>query len=185
MNFIFGFLLVISSTNAIATPGFTGGDLFEAIRLSGDITVTCREGNQSETRRIYCRGEILNPGEYTYFRGPEGLAADRVFLRATHEDGSIQEKRESYDSEEGKSDEVNLWIRTLFQRPLLEYGSNRIEWNMTQDGQSVADGEFSVDVVQGQARQCRHRWYNSNSMSDCRGGSSVCSQHFHWENYCQ
>lgn len=170
----------------LANPGFTGGSSYEAIDLYGDITVTCRAGGQQDTRRLYCRGQILNPGEYTYFQGPEGVNADNVYLKATHADGSFREKNESYDSSIGRSDEVNLWIRTLFQRPLLEFGENQIEWIMSERDQPVASGSFSVEVIEGQARECRHRWYNSADMNDCRGGgSNICYRHFRRENYCQ
>ncbi len=133
-----------------------------------------------------CRGNILNPGEFTFFEGPEGVDADEVVLTALHEDGSIKEKIESYDSSIRRSDDVNLWIRTLFQRPLLEFGQNTIQWDMKSSDQSVSHGTFIVNVVRGQVRQCRHRWYNSNSLSDCRGGGGfVCDHHFRRENYCE
>lgn len=182
------FALILSSTAFAQEAGFQVGNDFQATYLEGEITVSCRDnmgGNEFVVHR--CQGEVLDPAEYARFQGPVGVDADEVILKAIREDGSTREKSESYDPATSLSKgRFNLWIATLFQRPLLKYGRNAIEYSLTKDGQVVKSGNFTAMVTEGKDRYCRaRRHYYSNDMNDCRFSQRICSQYFHEENYCE
>ena len=181
----FAFSLLLLSGNAAAV-GFSAGAAFTATPLAGNISVHCRDGDQSDTAFHACHEEILEPVEASYFLGTEGVAASRVELTAHYEDGNMRAKDLRYNAATGRSEAVNLWIATLFQRPLLDYGQNRIEYVM-RDGQgsTMSKGEFLVQVNRGDRRRCRSRTYWSNSMSDCRSPGFLCSRYFRDEDYCR
>lgn len=179
-------LLTVSSLQAFGSARFSGGDTFEAIDLEADITVSCQEGMERDVRYVTCSESLLNPGEYTYFVGPEGVVADTVKVKSTWENGKGEEKQASYDNDKGRSGKaLNLWISTLLQRPLLDYGVNKIDWEMSQSGQTVASGTYDVKVVDKGTRRCPSGYYSSWTMNDCRFPSSVCDRHFRSYNYCE
>ena len=73
----------------------------------------------------------------------------------------------------------NLWLSSLFQRPLLKRGMNSIQWELTNDGQVKESGEFEVEVVpNARTLQCDRRLLTSSRLSDCRGYASACSYYF-------
>lgn len=169
--------------HAASSVGFSSGDYFESQRISGDITVFCDGGKINHFR---CQSEILKPGEVDYFQGPSGIQADRVELVATHSDGSVKSKSKKYDSAKGRSkDRFNLWLRSLTQSPLLEVGTNKIEYKMTKAGSAVTGGQFSVEVKRIEPATCRPSTYTSGNPSDCEFGDTICDYYFRDENYCQ
>ena len=102
--------------------------------------------------------------------------------------GTTREKAKGWDSAKGRStDTFNLWISTLLQRPLLDYGANAVHYSLTKDGKPVREGSFTANVRRGEARSCRYRrHYTSHNMSDCRAGSTtLCDRYFRDENYCR
>lgn len=182
------FLLLFSATAFAQEGGFQVGNDFETAFLEGEITVNCRDHMGGSDFAIHrCAAEVLDPSEFARFQGPVGIDADEVTLKATREDGSTREKSESYDPATGLSKgRFNLWIATLFQRPLLKFGRNAIEYSLTKDGQLVKNGTFTATVNQGPDRYCRvRRHYQSTDMNDCRFSQRLCSQFFYEENYCQ
>lgn len=172
---------------AQAQVGFQNGNELLSSYIEGEISLSCNENGMSDYANFRCSAEILDPSEFDYFRGPAGVNADKVFLKATRADGSIREKNGSYDSEAGRSSSrFNLWISTVLQRPLLKLGANQVEYRMEKDGQTVDAGNFLVQVNRGEDRSCRYRrHYFSSNMNDCRTGGTYCDRYFSEENYCQ
>lgn len=169
--------------------GFETGNEFQATYIEGEISVSCNDpgGNGSDFASFRCAAEVLDPAEFVRFKGPAGLDADEVVLKATREDGSTREKSEAYDPATGLSKgHFNLWISTLFQRPLLKHGKNEIAYSVNKNGKAAKSGAFTANVSQGADRFCRYRrHYFSNDVNDCRSSQRLCSQYFHEENYCQ
>lgn len=170
-----------------AGSGFDQGNRFVTSNLEGEVSVTCRDGRQQDFAAFRCYMNILDPSEFAYFRGPKNTDADKVFLKATREDGTVFEKNGRYDSVNGISkSRFNLWIETLLQRPLLKLGKNEVKYRLTKGDAVVSKGRFLAEVTQGPDRVCsRRRHYFSSDMNDCRNGNSVCDQYFRDENYCQ
>ncbi len=179
-------LLTLPSV-ALAHVGFQTGNSFVSTYLEGEVSVSCRNGFEQSYAAYRCSSNLLDPAEMAKVTGPKGLAADRVYLQATREDGSVLEKSERYDANTGLSKgRFNLWIYTLLQRPLLKMGVNNIEYRYTKGSQTVLKGRFQAVVTEGPDRFCRfRRHYYSNNMDDCRNGNFVCDQYFRDENYCQ
>lgn len=171
-----------------SAAGLTGGDQFSTQQIEGRLSVQCTGNNPGPTSgSAYCRGEILNPGEYSFFTGPK-IDADQVTLKATRENGSVSKaKTETYDGIKGKSKKsFNLWISTVFQRPLLGFGKNTVAYTLTKDGAVVEEGSFIVTVVNGGRAVCqRSGFYFSSNNADCSSPQNFCSRYFNENNYCQ
>lgn len=164
-----------------AGPGFSHGDYFEAHTLRGSITVNC-----PNLRANYsCQDYYLSPSMRDYFVYKNAPAADSVKLTATHQNRNTRSKTESFRNGQSTSS-VNLWVATLFQRPLLGHGENRINYEMQRNGEVVEEGEFNVFVERKPTRYCPHRTYWSSSDFDCRGGgATICSRYFHEVRNCR
>ncbi len=178
--------LFLGSSHVIAA-GLSGGEQFSTMQLSGHLTVQCNTPQGTSSAYTNCNSEILNPGEYSYFSGPQ-TNADAVSLQATREDGSVSKiKSEKYDGVLGKSKKsFNLWISTLFQHPLLGMGKNNVKYILSKDGKSVEEGTFIVTVIDGGRSVCqRSGFYFSSVANDCNMPSTYCSRYFNENNYCQ
>lgn len=188
MKLILG-LMVFLPVNVLATSvGFVRGNTRTAVELHGEVFVLCpNNGGAGPGQAVhYCRGYVMEPSSYDYFRGPDGLVASEVSLTATREDGSTRTKRSAYDGQTYRStDSFNLWISTLFQRPLLKEGQNKISYTLSQDQTIVGQGEFQVLVQDGPARQCPRSTYHSSNPEDCRSSFSVCDRYFSQYNNCK
>ncbi len=185
----FVWILLLSSFSANADVGFSQGNQLTAVVSQGEIFVQCTGdsvGGGPRYAHFYCQEDLILTGEYDYFVGPQGVAADEVTLTALHEDGSQRKKTVAYDSKAARSAKrFNLWISTLLQRPLLDPGLNRISYKMTLKGKLTAQGEFEVQVKDGGKKVCSRRGsYWSNNSMDCNSGSHFCGQFFRENNYC-
>jgi hypothetical protein len=178
------FALLLMSISAHADVGFRGGNEMTAVLAEGDITVQCHRGTPN-VRYVRCRQDVLIGGEYDYFVGPKGVAADEVTLTARHEDGSSRTKKVDYDSKNGRSEKrINLWILTLLQKPLLDVGVNKISYKMTRGSKVSANGEFTATVKDGGRKICRRHGYYNEFGGDCMNPERFCSQYFSENNYC-
>lgn len=168
--------------------GLSGGDQFTSVNIEGRLSVSCMgtQGGPSYGTAS-CRMNLLNPGEYSFFVGPK-VDADSVSLQATWENGKVSKvKTEKYDSATGRSKKsFNLWIATLLQRPLLDFGKNTVNYKLLKNGNIVEEGEFIVNVVSGGTKACqRAGFYTSSNNNDCAQPSQFCDRYFREYNYCQ
>ena len=182
-------MLLVGASFALPVfaTGFSGGDQFSTLNIEGRLNVQCSGPTGSSSGFATCREQLLNPGEYSYFEGSK-VDADHVILQATREDGSISKtKTEEYNSVAGKSKKsFNLWISTVFQRPLLGFGKNTVKYSLTKNGKAVEEGNFIVNVVDGGRAVCqRIGFYMSSTTSDCTSPSLYCPRYFNENNYCQ
>ena len=183
---IFITALFLSTATAFAA-GFSGGDQYSSVDIYGRLNVQCSGAQGTTSGFVDCRGQILTPGEYSYFIGPKS-EADSVTLIATRENGSVSKsKTEKYDGEKGRSKKsFNLWISSVLQRPLLDYGKNTVKFTLSQNGHVTETGSFIVNVVEGGRSVCqRVGLYNSPLASDCQFPTNLCSRYFSENNYCQ
>jgi hypothetical protein len=172
---------------ASAEPGFSTGEKFTATPLEGNITIQCNQNGHGTMGRFTCSDETLDPAEMVNFVGPTNVTANEVVLQATHADSSQASSSVGYNAVKGIStDYVNLWVSTLLQTPLLDYGSNKIQYTLKNGSTTVQGGVFLATVTKGQKRVCTHeRIYFSANESDCTTGGNFCDQYFPEENYCQ
>jgi hypothetical protein len=179
-------LIICSLTASLAFAGFKNGDSLLTSPIEGTATVRCDGFNGRQTSVYNCRDIVLEPGAYDVFVGPQHPTAYSVSLKAIHEDGSSRNKQELYNGSLGvSSDSFNLWISTLFQRPLLEFGKNTILWEITNREDKVLEsGEFLATVKKGPARKCDPAFFNSTDANDCNSQFTVCQRYFEQQNYC-
>lgn len=179
-------VLGLSSAQA-RNVGFEVGDVLEAVEIDGPLTVQCHEpGVGWETAYFDCYGDLLDPNEYSYFKIEGQVDATRVTLVARHQDGSTRTKSSDFDARKSRSkDRFNLWINTVMQKALLEFGTNQVTYQLEKGSRVVERGTFSVTVKEGRARHCEHDTIFSSRLSDCRSGSFMCDRYFRNQNYCQ
>lgn len=168
------------------SAGFLKGNEFTAAPIQGQVRVVCNGFNGSGTALYTCRENTLEPHPYDYFVGPKNAKIDKVEIIANHEDGSSRSKIIGYDGAQGKSREAfNLWISTLFQKPLLEHGLNTIHYKVYSERNGERyEGSFSAFVKRGIQRQCPTANYTSTDINDCNSQYSICQRYFQENHNC-
>lgn len=185
LNLFVASILAFSPNAESQTAGFLEGNRFEYTSASGDVSVSCFHSGgglppPGPTSANYrCFGYAFAPNEYARFAGPK-IDADQVELVAFRQDGTSFTKVSAYDSSIGRSiDSFNLWVETVFQRPLLKLGRNDIRWTLTKRGRAVATGTYIADVFQRPSLLCPRVSQTSWDMNDCRSSSRVCQDYFY------
>lgn len=181
------FLIQLICSFAQANASFSRGNELVATSIQGQVQVDCNGFNGISSATYTCRDIVLEPNPYDYFVGPKDPRVDKVDLVALREDGSSRSKLMGYDGLRGKSREaVNLWISTIFQKPLLAYGLNTIRYKVYSENNGVQyEGNFNVTVKRGSARQCRSMQYDSSDINDCNSQYSICQRYFEETNNCK
>ena len=178
-------LVLFFSINAFAyNVGFESGHEMTTVLSQGNVRVFCNGARGQTSAYLHCYSNDLTPSLRSKLMVTDGVInADKVKLTAFHADGSQRSKSSKFDSNEGKSTKsFNLWISTVFQRPLLESGLNRIVYQFMNEDEVVADGEFEVVINRGEDRNCSYGTIFSHRDSDCRAGSNICNAYF--RRYC-
>jgi hypothetical protein len=155
--------------------------------VQGRLMVTCNDPHDgSSVASYFCESSFLSPAEAARFKTGSGAVADRVKLTATRADGSVRSKDGDFDSAKGQSTKrFNLWISTLFQRPLLRAGQNEITYLLTRGGEKVEEGRFRANVTGGPTLTCASGHITSAAGDDCRFSHRVCEQYFSQNNWCR
>lgn len=189
--FALAFLLSSITLGETTTPGFVGGNRFEYTSAVGDVYVHCpRTGggipSGPSSANFRCYGYIFAPAEAAQFEGPP-MNANEVELTAIREDGSSFTKSGAYDGARGvSSDTFNLWIETLFQRPLLKLGQNQINWTLKLGGRPVRSGTFLAEVYQRPSLRCPSASQTSWDADGCTNSNRACSDYFYtYGNQCR
>jgi len=177
-------ILVFFAISAHA-QSFTAGNHFISQVIYGDLDVQCHDpGHGMRTAFFQCQEQTLDPAEYSYFTGPK-VQADQVHLKAVWQNGH-QTGTKDVGYADGKSvDAINLWISTLFQRPLLDEGLNKVSYELSNSGKTVASGEFDVMVDEAGTLHCPRGFIDSFVSADCDNQYSVCDRYFRDHNYCK
>lgn len=177
------FILISIVSMQASAVGFSSGSQFASSPIRGFVTVYCNGG---EVVTYPCYDTVLDPHNYDYFVGPDGVVADQVSLSNLRADGSRRERTEVYLHHEKRSEGAfNLWISSLFQRPLLAMGTNTVDYRLISRGKIVHQGVFTVTVTSGATRTCPTSHYNSGTPNDCQSQYTVCQRYFEQYNYCR
>jgi len=172
------FLAILFMSNAEAAV-FKQGSEYDVIRLSGNAIVTCNyyENGRHRTRHanVYCSSDFSSPANYSKFLQENSKAVKVKLVNTSNDD---RKKTKKFYSEKGESKRFNLFVRSLFQRPLLVVGLNDISYQMIlKDGSVEQEGSFEVNVDFSR-RQCRSRYMHSSNSMDCTG-YSICRRYFY------
>ncbi len=175
--------LLLLSISAQAETGLKIGNKLENHRVQGQIRVSCYERGQSDYAYVNCSQSYLSPSIRSKFIYDSGIEADKVKLTYTNSSGKTKTKSSRIKGSES-TENFNLWIWTLTQRPLLKAGENTIDYKLSNDGDTVETGSFDVLVESLPVRSCGYRSYRSSRLSDCKNANNVCAQYFRDMNYC-
>lgn len=176
---------LIFSTTLQAAVGFSKGERFSVISLKGQLSVKCNYTGYEGSAYYTCESQVLEPATYDYFIGPAISEANRVVLNAERADKSIREKEEAYIGAKGQSARaINLWASSVFERPLLNYGANKVTYKLMKDNVVLEEGTFKVQIDGGSARSCPNHAINSTFPGDCESSFSICERYFRSFNYC-
>lgn len=173
---------------ALDSGRFTHPSPFKVVALQGSVVLECSGFQGTVSQTYFCRDQIIDSGNFDYFVGPSNNEGDEVRLSAEHFDGTTRNMKAEYNPRKGQSSEpFNLWVSTLFQKPLLKEGRNLIRWVLLQSraGKEVAVGQFTVDVERAGSRTCRTKRYQSIDSIDCHNQYSICQRFFSESNYCR
>jgi hypothetical protein len=164
------------------TVGFGHGPSISTDEIEGHVSVHCRGGDDNSWRNYNCYSNDLVGGDYGRLVVTDGtIDADWVKL---NREGSSHIKGARFNALTGQTRKnFNLWIRTLLQRPLLKKGENKILYTFTKNKKVVKKGSFTVNVVEGDYRQCRNG--SSTYYGNCPSSYSACDDYFARHNYCK
>ncbi len=177
-SLVFCLLLAFFS---IAEAKFTRGDSFQYANIEGELTLTCK----NNTKTMICRDVFMSPWPYDIYVGPRNFNAESVRFTALT-GGDAQTALAKYDGRTGRSSDVNLGVYSLFQKPLLKIGENRIQAALLgRDGKILESEFFSVSVTRAKSRTCDPKETYSQNPDDCEHTYSVCQQYFRAQNYCR
>jgi hypothetical protein len=183
--FTLAFIVLINFFAQANTIGFSKGSEFEAINLSGRLTIYCPGANPTY-RIVDCSEDRLFPNEFDFFIGPKIIGATSVQLSNAAVNRRTQKSKYNASTGQSKS-EFNLWMRTLLQSPLLKIGENTVSYVLLNEQKEILDsGEFQAIVTRGEDRVCPDGNTISNWPEDCESTTYIrCSGYFSEYNYCK
>ena len=175
--------LLLTLFSSFAHPQFSRGINFQYVNVGGELVITC----PSLTIRTICHSTHMEPWPYDSLMGPKIQQATTLQLRASIGEGSeIRKVEVTYDGRTGRSEEVNLGVSSIFQKPLLRVGNNVIQYSLiNRRGLQVLDSEFNVIVNRAEPRTCPKQSIQSGLNSDCELPYSSCQQYFKDKKYCR
>lgn len=173
-------LASLFSVHAFAVnTGFETGNEFTARLYRGQVSVSCISSNDHSIYYYNCSAEDLDPAQTANFVIAPGVDADQVALTSTWENGKTVDKNTDFDSTTGKSKKkFNLWISTLFQRPLLDFGTNKIHYVLSKDGKTQSEGDFTATVKKAPATTCRPASLMETFAGNCQSVTVMCQRYF-------
>ncbi|PIS11040.1 MAG: hypothetical protein COT73_06100 [Bdellovibrio sp. CG10_big_fil_rev_8_21_14_0_10_47_8] len=176
-------LALVSSANA-GKAGFTVGDDFQAVELSGQIGCTDGSADHPVVHQIQCRMTTLDPSVIAQFSSSSDIAAKVVYLTAHHEDGTTIKRAAQYSANSGRSNPFWLWSTTSEYPPLLKMGVNSIRYELLSDGGLLQEGSFEVMVRSGSSRRCAPQSYQAGPIHKCYRPQQLCENYFSDQNFC-
>jgi len=179
---LFNFIILTQTASA---DSFKSGNKFLTDPIYGNLTVNCHDPRFGmRTVNFQCQDLRLAPVEYDYFEGPK-VDADFVELVSTFENGKKSKMKSSNYRDGASTDQLNLWISTLFQRPLLNEGKNQVSFKLKKRGTIVHQGQFEVRIDKGPSHRCPNGIINSNQPSDCESAYTICDEYFRQYHFCE
>ncbi|MCB0408228.1 MAG: hypothetical protein KDD34_08495 [Bdellovibrionales bacterium] len=179
------FIGIIYSSLTLAAS-FDGRTEFTHFDLQGEFSVSCMSGQERGHAIYQCRGYLMEPSSFAYFYHDPNASVERVELSAMNKKGQKILKKSNWNSQENRTEKrINLWVETLFQKPLLELGDNKVQFVFfNKKNQIVESDEFMVRVDNGGLRECHSRSHFTSDMQMCNSGAFACDEYFYLENDC-
>lgn len=169
-------LSLIFPNLSFASGGFSNGHRVGSTFYRGQANVVCTGGFGGQV--IYCNGVDFTPSSHDRFIFSKKTTAKKVELSARHEDGSSVKKSVKFDANKNESGWVNLTTLTLFQKPLLEYGFNRVSYELKNGDKSLGKGAFNVEFISLGTKTCAPSTVFVHNYNDCQNEALICDQYF-------
>lgn len=131
-----------------------GGNEVKVNTKEGLVMVRCSDSRGRRRHYSYqCYNSSLSSGNFGAIEVLNtNIDADFVKLQRV---GSKYIKGVKYFSQHSRSERnLNLWIETLLQRPLLVFGENTLKYQFFKNNELVEKGEFNVHVDYGEQIHC-------------------------------
>ena len=160
---------------------FKRGTEIATDEINGQVTVNC-PNSRGRWMTYSCRNVGLVGGSYGSIVVLNGtIDADWVTLQR---EGDSKIKGAAFDSlSQSTGANFNLWLRSLFQSPLLLSGLNRINYKFYKNNILVRSGFFDVQVVPGDYRYCAPS--TTTYYGACPVPVNACNDYFRRFNYCR
>lgn len=179
---LLSFLISFSFLAMAKDIEFNSEDSLNAITMSGVVSVRCNNGQYPTSQILRCYSSFLENGNYQKLKVLTSMDVDSVSLLNITTGRKKTVKVNS--STRTTSRAINLWVETLTQRALVKYGTNEIQYTLSNKGQEVASGVYNLDVVKSEQRRCPNGFlYYSNSF--CPSTYTACSDYFYRYRYCK
>ena len=134
---------------------------------------------------VQCDQDELSPGEYDAIVTDSDLDITSVTLKNKVGHKEVVQKRNFDKKRRRTTRDFNLWIWSLTQSGLLDYGKNMVTFELARKNQTPIQGQFEVTVVDDGIRRCPTMSFYSNNFMDCQPGSTmVCGQYFNTVRSC-
>lgn len=175
-------LALTLSTNVLAKDiQFNEKDHLNVITMEGMVSVRCQSGQYPASRIYQCYSSNIEDGNYQRLQILSDFDADHIYLKNSK--SGIQ-KNSRINQSTQKTREINLWIESLTQRPLLDYGQNILEYNLTKKNQSLIKGSYTITVEKSEQRRCPNGFLYYNSRQ-CPDRFMACRDYFYQYRYCK
>ena len=150
--------------------------------LRGSVRVQCNQNGRIYYQNYLCDSSLLRGGNFGYLVVTNGsLDADFVQMSSFANNTT---KSSRFNALTGRSfSQFNLWMSSVFQRPLLHRGLNTIAYTFFKNNAIVAQGSFNVNIYRGNDLNCGfgNLFYNTI----CPNLFQACDDFFRRRNYCR
>jgi hypothetical protein len=180
---LFGFFLtLVTLVSSISEAKFLRGDQFQYTSIEGALSLQCA----GQTKSVNCRDTFLDPWPYDIYVGTKNPNATSVELVTSVGGIQTQDVVVKYDGVNGKSEQVNLGVYSLFQKPMLKLGINQVRYILLgRSGNVLETNTFTVAVTRGNTRTCESRVITTPNPDDCDHPYSACQVYFRNLNFCR
>lgn len=162
----------------VQAASFEGKTRFQSYSSEGRFTVTCF-GPKTQHHTHYCRENGLTPSPWSYFTHNTNAKANRLVLTSKGSDGRKVTKKSKWDAKKKRSKkEINLWVKTLLQTPLLVLGHNDIQFQLKNGNKVVEDANFDVYVSKGEHKVCEDISKSTSDKTLCENVGYACQHYF-------
>lgn len=173
--------LLFSSSILAKDIQFNEIDKLNVITMEGLVSIRCQSGQYPASKIYQCLSSNIEGGNFQRLEILSNTSADRVYLK--NQKTGIQKNSKIFKNTM-KTKEINLWIETVTQRALLDYGVNKIEYDLRENNQSVVKGTYSITVEKSEQRRCPNGFLYYNNRQ-CPDRYSACRDYFYKYRYCK
>ena len=175
---------------------FAEGNLIQVAPIEGILRINCtdfdsfpvnRQVTTKCMRSAFGKYNMRDSHFFVELKKDDSLKADKVYITITRPDGTIKEKKSIFviNKYEARSTKIfNIWNSYVFQKPLMQYGINKVSFTLKYKGVEVHRGNFDFIIERVEPRECSYMEIHSDFAEDCKNPRSRCDEFFMRQNYC-